>query len=222
MLSGKAVMINWSDVAPEHRPAYYEWHNREHMVGRLGITGFRRGRRYIAVDANRDFLILYEVQDVGVLMSEEYLRKANAPSDLTRRTTPFIKNAIRGLTGVRATYGIGTGGIAMTLRFSPQKGADGPLGRYLDGVALSQLVDKPEITGAHWLVADKAASSIVPVERQGRPTAIPDWVVVVEAVDLEPLVSARRDVLGDDQLAAHGAAVPIQYDLYRLQIMVAK
>jgi hypothetical protein len=94
MLSGKAVMINWSDVAPEHRPAYYEWHNREHMVGRLGITGFRRGRRYIAVDANRDFLILYEVQDVGVLMSEEYLRKANAPSDLTRRThrssrTPF-------------------------------------------------------------------------------------------------------------------------------------
>ena len=34
MKTGQAVMVNWSDVAPEHRHAYYEWHSREHMVGR--------------------------------------------------------------------------------------------------------------------------------------------------------------------------------------------
>ena len=221
MLAGKAVMINWSDVAPEHRRSYYEWHSREHMVGRVSISGFCRGRRYVAVDAKRDFLILYEVHDVAVLTSEEYLAKANAPSELTRRTTPFIKNAIRGLTRVRASYGIGSGGMALTIRCAPTAGTEEELGRYLDEVALPQLADSPEITGAHWLVADNAASSIVPAERQGRPTAIPDWVVVVEAVEVEALENARRLFLGDEQLAAQGAARPIEYDVYRLQIMVA-
>ncbi len=67
MLLGQGVMINWSDVAPEHRAAYYEWHSREHMVGRVAINGFQRGRRYIAVDAQRDFFNFYEVDDLAVL-----------------------------------------------------------------------------------------------------------------------------------------------------------
>ena len=70
MLAGHAVMINWSDVAPEHRPAYYEWHSREHMVGRISIPGFRRGRRYMAATARRDFLVLYEVADDRHLPAE--------------------------------------------------------------------------------------------------------------------------------------------------------
>jgi hypothetical protein len=192
------------------------------MVGRVGIPGFCRGRRYVAVDAQRDFLILYEVQDVGVLTSEEYLRKANSPSELTRRTTPFVKNAIRGLTQVRASYGIGVGGVALTIRFSPDEGTDEALGRYLTEVALPGLADHAEIAGAHWLVADKSASSIVPVERQGPPTAIPDWVVVIEALDVDALDVVRRVTLGVDELTAHGAAVPVEYDVYRLQIIVVK
>jgi hypothetical protein len=101
MLLGKAVMINWSDVAPEHRQAYYEWHGREHMVGRVAIPGFRRGRRYIAAQASRDFLVCYEVEDVAVLTSKAYLDKANTPSPLTRRTTPYVRNSTRGLAHVR-------------------------------------------------------------------------------------------------------------------------
>jgi hypothetical protein len=222
MLLGKAVMINWSDVAPEHRHAYYEWHSREHMVGRVSLSGFCRGRRYIAVAARRDFLVLYEVQDVDVLAGEEYLTKANAPSALTRRTTPFVKNAIRGLARVRATHGIGTGGVALTLRFSPRAGAQDEIGRYLADDALPQLARVAEITGAHWLVADRDVSSIVPVERQGRPTAIPDWIVVVEAVSAEALDAASAAALSEPRLLAHGAAAPIERDSYRLQIMVTK
>src|SRR5688572_13406760 len=103
MLAGQAVMINWSDVAPEHRPAYYEWHSREHMVGRVAIPGFRRGRRYIKAAARRDFLVLYEVADLSVLTGTDYLARANAPSPLTQRTTPFVRNSVRGLSNVRAS-----------------------------------------------------------------------------------------------------------------------
>lgn len=220
MLASKAVMINWSDVAPEHRHAYYEWHSREHMVGRVSLSGFVRGRRYVAVNAQRDFLILYEVRDVGVLSGDEYLAKANAPSELTRRTTPLVKNAIRGLTRVEASYGIGVGGHALTLRFSPRSGCSEGIRRYLSDTALPRAVESAEITGAHLLIADQAVSSIVPVERHDRPTAIPDWIVVVEGVDHDAVESACGALLGEAVLATHGAALPIERDTYRLQIMV--
>ncbi len=222
MLLGEAVMINWSDVEPTHRHDYYHWHSREHMVGRVSLSGFCRGRRYVAVDARRDFLILYEVQNVGVLAGEEYLTKANAPSELTRRTAPFVKNAIRGLARVHASYGIGSGAMTMTLRFSSAPGGEESVASYLADVALPRLAEQAEIAGAHYLVVDRKVSSIVPVERQGRPTAIPDRIVVVEAVETQALDDARRSLLSDEQLTKHGAAAPIEQDIYRLQIMVTK
>ena len=222
MLAGKGVMINWSDVAPEHRPAYYEWHSREHMVGRVGIPGFCRGRRYIAVRAQRDFLVLYEVEYLSVLTSADYLAKANAPSPLTQRTTPFISNSVRGLVNVQASFGIGTGGYALTLRFDPHGGSESELGRYLAREALPKLTAIPEITGAHLLVADKAASSQVPVERKGRPTIIPNWIVVVEGITLAALEAAGDAHLAPQSLKDRGCGDAIDRETYSLQIMVTK
>jgi hypothetical protein len=222
VLLGNGVMINWSDVAPEHRPAYYEWHSREHMVGRVALSGFLRGRRYIAARARRDFLVMYEVRGLEFLAGEEYLAKANAPSPLTRRTTPFVKNSIRGLARVHATHGIGTGGCALTLRFGPCEGGTEALERYLAQGVLPRLAAIPEITGAHLLVADKKVSGIVPVERQGRPTIVPDWIVVMEGVAFDALESAAGAELSDRLLREHGAAEPVERDTYSLQIMVTK
>src|SRR5262245_49842064 len=199
MLAGKAVMINWSNVAPEHRPAYYEWHSREHMVGRVTIPGYQRGRRYLAARAQRDFLVLYEVDDLAVVTGPDYLAKANKPSPLTQRTTPFIKNSVRGLARVQASFGIGTGGHALTLRFDPQPDGAPALERYLTGEALPAAAGRPDIVGAHLLVADQAASSMVPVERQGRPTTIPNWIVV-EGLSLEAVDGAGDALLSAELL----------------------
>jgi hypothetical protein len=219
MLAGKAVMINWSDVAPEHRHAYYEWHCREHMVGRVSIPGFVRGRRYIAAQASRDFLVCYEVEDINVLTSAAYMTKANAPSELTRRTSPFVKNATRGLARVRATLGVGTGGCALTLRFDAAPGEDARLESHI-GVALEAIVAIPEITGAHFMIADADASSVATVERQGRPTAVPRWIVLIEGVTLEAVNAAANAHLGG--LSANGAQADVVRDTYTLQIMVTR
>lgn len=222
MLAGKAVMINWSDVAPEHRPAYYEWHSREHMVGRVAIPGYQRGRRYIAARAQRDFLVLYEVDDLAVVTGADYLAKANKPSPLTLRTTPFVKNSVRGLAIVKTSLGIGTGGYALTLRFDPRDGAEDELGRHLVEDALPRAAARPDIVGAHLLVADKAASSMVPVERQGRPTVIPNWIVVLEGVSLGAVDGACDALLGTEVLHRHGCADKIDRDTYSLQLVVPK
>jgi hypothetical protein len=220
MLAGNAVMINWSDVAPENRHAYYEWHSREHMVGRVAIPGFRRGRRYIAAEASRDFLVCYEVENVGVLTSKAYLDKANAPSELTRRTTPVVKNSARALARVKHSLGIGIGGCALTLRFDAAPGEEARLERHLVSEALPPIAGIAEITGAHFCVADLEASAIVPVERQGRPTTVPRWIVMVEAVTLEAVNAACDAHL--QALAKNGCTGEIVRDTYTLQILVTQ
>jgi hypothetical protein len=190
------------------------------MVGRVGLPGFARGRRYIAAKASRDFLVCYEVEDLGALTSKAYSDKANAPSELTRRTSRYVVNASRALARVRKSVGIGTGGCALTLRFDVRPGFESELEQHIVSTALPALAAIPEITGAHCLVADVEASSVVPVERQGRPTAIPRWVVLVEAVSLESVDAAADAHLS--KLSAHGCAGPIERDTYTLQIMVTK
>lgn len=221
MLKGSAVMINWSDVAPEHRPAYYEWHSREHMVGRVAINGFQRGRRYIAVDAQRDFFNFYEVDDLAVLTGADYLAKANAPSPLTQRTTPFVKNSVRGISRVRKSLGIGTGGYALTLRFDPANDGVDKLEAYLHE-AFAKLAAIPEIAGVHLIVADPSASTIVPAERKGRPTIIPNWIIVLEGISIAALDGACDAHLAQDMLRAHGCEGAIDRETYSLQIMVSK
>ncbi len=219
MKAGQAVMVNWSDVAPEHRHAYYDWHCREHMVGRVALPGFIRGRRCIAAKAGRDFLVWYEVEGIHVLTSKAYLDKANAPSELTRRTTPYIKNSTRGLARVRQSFGVGVGGCVLTLRFDVQPGAEAKLEQHL-AKALAELAAIPEITGAHLCVADQEASAVVPAERQGRPTQIPRWIVLLEGVTPEALNEAANAHLAD--LPRHGATEQMERDTYTLQIMVTK
>ncbi|MDB5809711.1 MAG: hypothetical protein JWN94_1833 [Betaproteobacteria bacterium] len=222
MLLGQGVMINWSDVSPEHRAAYYEWHSREHMPGRVRIEGFLRGRRYLKADAGRDFLVLYEVADVNVLTGANYLVKANAPSELTRRTTPVVKNSVRGLGRVKQSLGIGSGGCALTLRFDPAPGADDRLENYLAREALPALAAIPEIVGAHLIVADREASSIVPEERKNRPTVIPNWIVVLEGISLDALAQACDAHLSAQKLTAHGCGQEIARETYTLQLLVPK
>ena len=64
-LAGQAVVAIWNGIAPEGRTEFYEWHNREHMPERVGIPGFRRGRRYIAKYGTPEFFTLYEADSAG-------------------------------------------------------------------------------------------------------------------------------------------------------------
>lgn len=222
MLAGQAVMINWSDVAVEDRPAYYAWHNHEHMPGAVRLNGFRRGRRYLAARAKRDILVFYEIDELSVLVGEEYVTKVNNPSPLTRQTTKVIRNSIRGLTRVKYSSGAGIGGHALTLRFDPRDGGGEELGRYLIHEALPQIADRVDIVGAHLCVTDKPVSSVVTVERRGRPTIVPNWIVIVEGTSLEAVDSACDAQLSEELLHQRGCVGTVERDTYSLQLVLPK
>jgi hypothetical protein len=212
-------MINWTNVAPADRPAYDAWQCREHMVGRVAIPGFLRGRRCITAfpdRVQRDFLTLYEVADLAVLTGADYLAKANNPSPLTLKTTPVVRDSIRGISRVRASFGEGMGSAALTLRFDPQAAREAELERFLMQT-LPACAQRYDITGAHFIVADPAASNMKPVERQGRPTDYPNWVVMLEGTSAAAVCNAADALLPDAQLAAHGSGTAIARESYVLQ-----
>ena len=62
----------------------------------------------------------------------------------------------------------------------------------------------------------------MPVERQGRPTQIPNWIVVLEGVGLDAVNEACDRHLSSELLVRHGAADAIERDTYQLQIVVTR
>ena len=69
------VVAIWHDLLPEAKDDFYEWHNREHMPERVGIPGFRRGRRYVAIEGAPEYFNLYEADSPEMLGGPDYLER---------------------------------------------------------------------------------------------------------------------------------------------------
>lgn len=219
-LTGDGAAVMWHEVRPEAKADYYEWHNREHMPERVGIPGFRRGRRYMAVDGQPKFFILYETDSAATLTGADYQLRLNHPTPLTRRNSALLMNASRSLCRVAVSLGTAQGGFIMTLRYDVAQGREEEHRHVLAHDILPLLADRPGISGAHLLVADREASGIQTEEKKLRSQRafIPGWVILVEGgSEAEPLEAACSETLAEQALTAAGAVAPLHRDLYRLQ-----
>ena len=61
--------------------------------------------------------MLYEVDDLSVMVGKNYMDKANNPSPLSRSITKLIQNSAGALARVKLSLGCGQGGFMLTLRF---------------------------------------------------------------------------------------------------------
>jgi hypothetical protein len=215
-LAGAGFVAIWHDIAPEGKAEFYAWHTREHMPERLAVTGFLRGRRYVAEQGTPEFFNLYEVQTVDVLTSPEYLARLNNPTVWSRRALPHFRNVSRSLCRVGASFGRGQGGVILALSFDVLPHAEEALGRFLADEALPKIFDRPGVVGAHFGMADRSGSEIVTAERKARGTStcVPGWVVLLEGLSAAALADAGRELA---TVQARGAQTPIDQAIYRLE-----
>jgi hypothetical protein len=197
-LAGGGAICIWNDITGDGRAEFYAWHLTEHMPERVAVPGFRRGRRYLALDAatRPEFFTLYETENAGVMTSAPYLERLNAPTPWTKKATQGFRNTSRALTTVLASFGPGSGGILATLRFAVAAGRDAEAIAKISKEALPEAAARAQISGAHLCATDRAASAEKTAESRGRPDilAAPEWVALVEGCNEAP-VRAAADAL---------------------------
>jgi hypothetical protein len=209
MLAGEAVVAIWNDVVPEGLAAFHAWHIAEHMPERVGIPGFRRGRRYVSPADACAFFTLYEVDTIEVLAGADYTARLNAPTAATQANILNFRNTIRSLARVERSMGLGVGGALMTLRFEVEEGAGAA-----PAALLSALMEQPRMIGAHLCRTDMALSGVVTREKEGRTDLMrpPSWFILAEATDL-----AAFDGAADEALCARAGLRGVSRGLWRLE-----
>ncbi len=223
-LIGEGAVAIWHDFTPEGRAEFYAWHGREHMPERVGIPGFLRGRRYVAIRGDLEFFNLYEARVPQVLASPDYRERLNNPTPWTSTVVKNYRRVARSICRVAATFGKGQGGLISTWRYDVP---DDEAARHIEtlkGRILPEIAASGLVAGAHLLIADTEASAVDTAERQARaePNRIPRWVLMVEGWADEASFSALcRTALSDDVLIAAGASGPAAAGLYQLQVTIA-
>jgi hypothetical protein len=212
-LAGEAFVAIWHDITPEGLDEFYDWHHREHMPERLGIPGFRRGRRYVRCGGEgQTFFNLYEVECFEVLVGQDYLNRLNAPTPWTKRAVQHFRAVRRGLCRVTGLSGIGHGGTIATLRIATDAARDEELRAHLLRRAMPGLLARTGILGVHLGCTDEIGSRIETAEKRARsnPTDIPSWILLADGIWQDRLANGVRAALADDWLRAHGAdAAPL-------------
>lgn len=223
-LAGEGAVAIWHDIAPEGREEFYAWHGQEHMPERVGIPGFLRGRRYVAIDADLEFFNLYEALSVETLKSQDYTTRVNAPTLWTLSAVKHFRSVARSICRVAQSTGPGQGGLIATLRYGVREG-DEKAHRQALRQFIPDLLDKPGVAAVHLLVADTDASGVATAEQKARgvANAVPRWVLLLEGWgDEGDFVALAKQELSPAALDAIGGEGPYSLGLYRHQVTRTK
>ena len=206
-LAGEALLVLWSDVLPEAEAEWKAWHVREHMPDRMTVPGIELGRRYLDKTAERhQTFMMYEARALQVFKSAPYLAQMNAPSALTRKLLPSIRNILRGVCRVVASDGAGFGETIAAIRIAlaePELGVDARPATGLIDAAL----DHMGVIGAHLAVVDRAVTGIPTTEQKLRHDAKDalDAILILEGSNRADIAGAAADILNTPAFGALGA-----------------
>jgi len=203
-LLGTAAMLLCFDIAEEAIAEHDDWHTHEHLPERLSIPGFLRGTRWVAVQAQPRYLVLYEVRQLDTLASSAYLERLNHPTPWTSKIMPHYRGMTRGLCSVQASHGFGMGHAALLLRFKPRPGAESDLGGWLQGDFLRKLPAQPGIGSVHLLKGSLAAPMTNEQRIRGADAGV-DWALLVTGYGQREVAALAQASLCVAELEKRGA-----------------
>jgi hypothetical protein len=218
-LAGSGAVCIWHDLTPEATDEFYQWHNREHMPERVGIPGFLRGRRYIAIAGAPAYFTLYEAESAELLGGSDYLDRLNAPTEWTRRMMPSFRRVSRSICRVAYSDGVGQGGFMLTQRFELAAADRAGTIETLRTRQLPALAERKGVAGVHLCLADEAISRIETTERKARAdaTTIPGCIVLIEGTSETDVRDAGESLAAEVRALLGGSAPSIDTSIYQLQ-----
>jgi hypothetical protein len=206
------ILAIWNDCAPEGLEHFERWYNREHLQERVGVPGFRFGRRFEAIDADRRFFAFYEVDSPEVLNSSGYLKRLENPTPWTQQSMQSFRGMVRTVCDLKTAAGDLIGSHAVVLRadgaMAPGAGADSLVRQVAeqDGVARVQL----------WTAAaQQTRADTAEMKSRGKDQLIAGAFVVecVRRADAERVASELTASGPPAALGISGASAPGVYAL---------
>ncbi len=206
------ILAIWNDIDPEGYEHFERWYNREHLQERVGVPGFRFGRRYEVVSGgDRRFFGFYEVDSPDVLTSAAYLQRLENPTPWTQKTMTLFRNMVRTVCDLRRSAGDLAGPFAVVLRadgeFKPTPAAD---------ALVDELVAQPSIARVQlWTAAPnqtKADTAEMKIRGKDQLTAGAIVVECVRYADAERVAS----MLTKSTAATLGISGPSVLGIYGL------
>lgn len=216
-LLGAGAVLVWNDVAREGREQFYQWHDKEHIPERLSIPGFRRGRRYSRPGHSPEWLTLYEADDLGVVVSPEYLARLNSPTPGTQSTLQYFANTSRAVCTLVHSVGSSSGGHVFAVRLDVPGERSQAMCEHLRSEAFPQMLALNGVLACHLYAADQNGSFLDTAESSTRNFDVPSWVVLVEA-SIEASAEQARQFLSAEKLRDFGVAVRKDAATYALEI----
>ena len=209
------LIVIWTDIVPESRENFLEWHSREHIPERVSIPGFLRGQRWFGESSGPQYLTIYSTADTSVLTSTAYLSRLNSPTPWTQRSVADFRNTSRAAGSLVWRSSDATGGVILTSRFEIAPDRALALARQWAGGPLASLAQRPGIARVRVAVSAASASQLQTAERAVRSGDIkePSLIVLVEGYgDVDSVQRAYDSV----DLSGHDGARE-RLDCYRLQ-----
>lgn len=216
-LWGQGILAIWNDIDVEAEADFVAWHVTEHIPERVGLPGFLRGRRYIAVEGYPKYFNFYETEQAETLRAPHYLARLNDPSPRTRRVVAHFRNTSRTICDVVASIGHGEGPWIEAIQLKSIGGA-AQQAKYKSEI-LPALGADPAICGVHLLRGCPADTGVDTAESKLRttPDEVVEWLLLVEAIEEGSLRELRATGLRESDFTANGAFEVIARGLYRLQ-----
>jgi hypothetical protein len=218
---GSGVLAIWNGMKSGFEDEFTRWHIREHIPERVGLPGFLRGRRYVAVDAHPKFFNFYETQTTADLVSTAYQNRLNNPTPWTLATVKEFTDTSRTVCDVVSSQGLGCGTFVETIEFDmgPANADHAKDFKHI----LDEVLNLDGIVATHLMRGQSGQNQ--PMTEEKKLRGVPDqevaWLILVEGIDSHVLVDNRKSTLTGERLEMLGA-VKIKRGLYRMQYMLGK
>lgn len=223
-LAGLGVLAIWNGIADEAEDDFVAWHVNEHIPERVGVPGFLRGRRYVALSGTPKYFNFYETDGAATLSSRDYLDRLNAPSEWTKRVVRHFRQTSRTVCSAVASMGLGDGGFIATFRLDANFGVDLEPDRFRSRI-MEALARAPGVVAIHLLQGERGFGGEATAEKalRDRPDETVSWVLLVEAVDAASLRLAISTHVTPELVSECGASYGSDdVGIYQLQFSLAR
>ena len=201
----RAAMLLSFDIAEPTQAEHDDWHSHEHLPERLAIPGFLRGSRWRALAGGPAYFVMYEVAELGVLSSPDYMQRLNHPSPWTTTMMVSYRGMRRGLCEIVARAGHGLGGFGLLLRFGVEAHRQTELCDWLTGQMLPTLPAQSGLASAALFRAGLQAESTVEQRIRGDDASV-DWSLLVTGFDRPCVEALVSGALSPSEMERRGAS----------------